>query len=309
MILSVSRRTNIPRFYFDWFLNRLREGYALVRNPMNHRQVGKITLTPDTVDCIAFWSKNPAPMLPKLEALEPYPYFVQFALNPYGRDIESGLPDKSELLDTFLSLSETIGPERVVWRYSPVLINRSYTIDRHLRCFESFAARLKGYTTLCRLSFLDIYAKIAPRMRGMGITDVPETEKPAMAKALAQIAQAHGITLGGCGNMDLDACGLAPVGCIDAGHVSRITGTSLSSPKDPGQRGNCHCAQSIDIGTYNTCINGCAYCYANHSQEAAVKRYKAYDPHSPMLCDQPVQGDIVTERKVKTSRDNQRRLF
>ncbi|QQO08880.1 DUF1848 domain-containing protein [Breznakiella homolactica] len=298
MILSVSRRTDIPRFYFDWFLRRLREGYALVRNPMNRRQVSRVSLSPETIDCIAFWTKNPEPMFPELTALDPYPYFIQFTVNAYGEDIEGGLPKKARLLDTFRKLSGTIGAERTVWRYSPVLLGRGYTPDHHRTYFEKFARHLEGRTELCRISFLDLYAKITPRMNAMGITDVPEQEKLRLVQDFAEIGKAHGISLGGCGNLDLAAAGLKPLGCIDAALVSRVSGRSISPGKDPGQRTECYCVPSVDIGSYNTCRNGCVYCYANHSHDSASDKAGTYDPDSPMLCDYPRPDDRITERRL-----------
>lgn len=309
MILSVSRRTDIPRFYYDWFLGRLREGYVLVRNPMNHRQVSRVALSEETIDCIAFWTKNPEPMLGRLSELEPYPYFIQFTLNAYGHDIESSLPKKEELLSTFQRLSETIGQERMIWRYSPILLSETYDAAHHLKYFETLAKRLAGYTSVCRISFLDMYRKIAPRMRSMGIREATEEEKRRMTKALIEIGSAYGISLGGCGNLNLQAVGLQKVGCIDADIVSRITGKTLAQKHDPGQRDTCYCAPSVDIGAYNTCPNGCVYCYANLSFESACKQSGGCDPTSPMLCDQLHPGDVVTERKLKSILDGQQRMF
>ena len=124
MILSVSRRTDIPAFYSDWFLRRLQEGYCLVRNPMNPRQISRIALSPKVVDCIVFWTKNPAPLLQKLPEIRRmgYEFYFQFTLTPYGRDLEQNLPAKNVLLSTFRKLGQLIGPERVVWRYDPIVV-------------------------------------------------------------------------------------------------------------------------------------------------------------------------------------------
>lgn len=117
MILSVSRRTDVPAYYADWFLGRIEEGYACVRNPFNRHQVSRISLEPDVVDCIVFWTKNPVPMLDRLPLLERYMYYFQFTLTGYGKDVEPGLPDKKKiLLPAFKALAGTIGAERAVWR-------------------------------------------------------------------------------------------------------------------------------------------------------------------------------------------------
>ena len=125
MIVSASRRTDIPRFHFDWMIRRFEEGFALVRNPMNRTQVSRVSLAPDAVDCIAFWTKDPRVLLARKDELDraaPAPYFVQFTLNAYGADVEAGLPRKAQLLETFRQLAAALGPERVVWRYSPILL-------------------------------------------------------------------------------------------------------------------------------------------------------------------------------------------
>lgn len=123
MILSVSRRTDIPNYYSEWFLNRIREGFLYVRNPMNPRQISRIDLSPETTDCIVFWTKNPAPMLDRLEELKDYAYYFQFTLTGYGRDVEPNLPDKRKvLIPVFRALSEKIGKEKVIWRYDPIFL-------------------------------------------------------------------------------------------------------------------------------------------------------------------------------------------
>lgn len=298
MILSVSRRTDIPRFYMDWFLNRLEAGFVLVRNPMNHQQVSRVALTADTIDCIAFWSKNPAPMLDRLPLLEPYPYFIQFTLNPYGREIESGLPEKARLVDTFRRLAAAIGPERMVWRYSPIVFGGQHTVAWHLRAFEQLARQLAGSTGVCRLGYLEMYRKITPRMRSMGLREAGEDEKLALTEGLVEIGRAHGIALGGCGNLNLEAVGFQREGCISAAAVARAMGEAVAPAKDPNQPATCSCMPSVEVGAYNTCLNGCAYCYANQSVASAEGRARGYDPQAPMLCDTLRLGDRVTERKM-----------
>lgn len=329
MIVSASRRTDIPRFFMDWMLNRLKEGYALVRNPMCRTQVSRVALGAGAVDCLAFWTKDPTPLLAqaaRLESAAPAPYFVQFTLNAYGADVEAGLPRKAELVETFRELARLLGPERVVWRYSPILLGGSggrYTEGHHLRYFETFARKLEGSTRACRLSFLDVYPKIAPRMRALGLFGVPEGRKAALALRLAEIGAAHGMEVGGCGDAALAQAGLAGAGCIDAALVARVAGVDAraGSPAAPGA---CRCAPSVDIGTYDTCANGCVYCYANpgspgkrgdgdgraggcaapggpgavQTGDGAPWRLARYDPTAPMLCDALRPGDVVTERAM-----------
>ena len=129
MIISASRRTDIPSFYSTWFFNRVREKHVLVPNPFNPKQISRVRLTPDVVDCIVFWTKNPTPMLDKLNHLKDFKYYFQFTLNAYGKEIETNLPSFEQRIDTFKRLSDLIGKERVIWRYDPILTNETYNTD------------------------------------------------------------------------------------------------------------------------------------------------------------------------------------
>lgn len=217
MILSVSRRTDIPNYYFDWFCNRLREGWLYVRNPMNERQVSRIELMPETVDCIVFWTKNPAAMMNKLSLLDPYSYYVQFTLTGYGRDVEPGLPDKrSVLLPRFRQLSRAIGKKRVIWRYDPILFTPVYTSSYHLKAFAEIAGELEGYTETAVISFVDMYSKIRKNMKALQLRELPEQELMEFAGRLADIAKMHGITVRSCAEaLDLEAAGIRHGSCID----------------------------------------------------------------------------------------------
>jgi len=162
MILSVSRTTDIPCAYPDWFLNRVREGFALVRNPLNPRQLSRVVITPETVDCIVFWSKDPQQLMKHLDELDArgYCYYFQFTLTPYGTGIEPGLREKSTIIDTFRALSGRIGPRRVIWRYDPVLFSKNIHEDEHRRAFERLCALLEGCTDTVTISFVDMYKKL-----------------------------------------------------------------------------------------------------------------------------------------------------
>jgi len=157
MIISASRRTDIPAFFSEWIINRLKEQYAYVRNPMNIHQVSKINLSPDVVDCIVFWSKNPKPIINKLNALKDYMYYFQFTLNAYDKDFEENLPTLSTRIDTFQTLSNYIGKERVIWRYDPIIINEKYSIDWHIERFKYLTEQLCLYTEKVTISFIDLY--------------------------------------------------------------------------------------------------------------------------------------------------------
>lgn len=304
MILSVSRRTDIPNYYSDWFLNRLGEGFLYVRNPMNPRQISKIELSPEVVDCIVFWTKNPEPMLKRLGELDTYPYYFQFTLTGYGRDIEPGVPDKREnVIPTFQRLSKTIGPSRVIWRYDPILFTPVYTPEYHLRAFSCIAEALKGYTNRCVISFVDRYAKNSKSLQQLGAYELPQQELEVFATQISVIAAENGMTVTSCAEkMNLDHCGIGHSSCIDRQLIEEIIGCALTAGKDRNQRPECGCVESVEVGTYDTCKNGCLYCYANSSTKQVARISQDYDPSSPLLCGRVADGDRVTERKVSSLR-------
>ena len=311
MILSVSRRTDIPAFYAEWFFQRIREGFLYVRNPMNPRQVSRISLSPEVVDCIIFWSKNPAPMLERLDELREYPFYFQFTLTGYGRDIEPGLPDKrKEVIGTFQKLSEKVGKERVVWRYDPILVNGRYTIEYHLKAFEEIAGCLKGYTEKVVISFVDFYAKTLRNTKDLYIKSLSREEMREIAEGMAQIAKSCGLVIETCAEqINLQDVGIRHGSCIDKKQIEKIAGCSLSVEKDKNQREACGCCESIDVGAYNTCRNGCRYCYANYHEEQVRKCIACYDVDSPLLCGRIEPEERVTDRKERSFRNPQLSIF
>jgi len=197
MIISASRRNDIPSYYSDWFYKRIQEGFVLVRNPMNFRQISRISLSADVVDGIVFWTKNPIPMLDRLSELEKYMYYFQFSVTPYGSDIESNLPSKTEtILPTFKKLSGLIGSDRVVWRYDPILINEKYTIDYHVRAFRKIAEELHGYTQKVTISFIDVdYRGVKSNINKLALHDFSQEAQIELASGLAEIAHSYDLTI------------------------------------------------------------------------------------------------------------------
>lgn len=305
MILSVSRRTDIPNYYSDWFFNRIKAGFVYVRNPMNAHQVSKIDITPEVVDCIVFWTKNPQPMLDRLDELASYDYYFQFTLTGYGKDIERNVPHKKEkMFPIFQELSEKIGMNRVIWRYDPVIFTNQYTKEYHLKAFEQIATALRGYTEKCVISFVDVYAKNKKNMELLAPYEVDTTELLEFSKKIAVIAKDNGMTVGSCAErIDLHECGIEHNCCIDKNLIESIIGCKLKVSKDKNQRQECGCMESVEIGTYNTCKNGCKYCYANYSEESVAKSCSQYNLESPILCGTLDEKDKITERKVKSLKE------
>lgn len=311
MILSVSRRTDVPNYYSDWFINRLKEGFLYVRNPMNTHQISRINLSPEVIDCIVFWTKNPANMLGKLEYLQDYAYYFQFTLTGYGRDIEPNLPDKrKELIPAFQKLSEKIGKEKVIWRYDPILLSDKYTADYHLRAFEEIAGNLAGYTEKAVISFVDLYEKTWRNIRGLGIRLATEKEMMGLAAEMARIASKYNLEIESCAEQwDFQKVGIQRGSCIDKKLIERIIGCRLTGQKDKNQRKECGCFESVEVGAYNTCLNGCRYCYANFSDEKVKENIKLYSQDAPLLCGNIGPDDKITDRKMKSLKNIQLSFF
>lgn len=310
MILSVSRRTDIPNYYAEWFINRLREGYLYVRNPMNAHQISKIALSPELVDCIVFWTKNPEGMMSYLDELQVYPFYFQFTLTGYGHDIERNIPDKKKvIIPRFQELSQKIGKERVIWRYDPILFTGRYTKNYHLQAFQQIAESLCGYTTKCVISFVDIYQKNKKFLSEAEVQMPSEPELLKFAGQLHKIAEDCGMEMASCSEKtDLSSCGIAHNCCIDRRLIEQITGNHFEVGKDGNQRKECGCVESIEVGSYNTCANGCRYCYATYDASSVQKNRYRYDSKSPLLCGTVMKGDKITERKIKHICDAQMRL-
>ena len=274
MIISVSRRTDIPAFYAEWFYNRLRAGYVLVRNPMNVHSVSKVALSPEVVDAFVFWTKNPLPLMKRLDELAEYPYYFQFTLTGYEKDIEPGLPDKKQvLLPAFKELAAKTGRQRVIWRYDPIFFSSRYSMEYHLECYSSE----------------EIYA---------------------FAARLAKIADKYGLKLQTCAETeDFTPLGITASACIDKDLIENIGGFKLKAGKDKNQRPECCCAASIDIGVYNTCPGGCLYCYANYNAGMVKINCAAHNKTSPLLFGKLSPQDVVTERKMKSCKDYDTELF
>lgn len=304
MILSASRRTDIPNYYPEWFFNRIREGYAYVRNPVNPRQISEVPLTPEVVDCIVFWTKNPARMMGRLKELRDYHYYFQFTLTGYGRDIERGVPHKREhMIPVFKELSRMIGKDRVVWRYDPIIVSDRYSVPYHVNAFSQIAEALNGYTKRVVISYVDMYSKIRGNMKKIHMTELNCEEKLDMASALSSIARENNMSIGACAeSIDLRGAGVERNSCIDIGLIEKLTGYPLKASKDKNQRKECGCAESIDIGAYNTCRNGCLYCYANYSEKSVASAVERYDADSPLLCGKVMPEDHIRRRDVRSLR-------
>ena len=304
MIINTGQRTDIPAFYADWFVNRLKAGFVLVRNPYNPRSVTRYRLSPEVVDLIGFCTKNPAPMLPHLDLLRPYGQYWYVTITPYGKEIEPGVPDKREVLDSFRRLSDTVGPDRMGWRYDPVFISGEYPAERHIMAFEYMAQTLSGYTHTAVISFVDLYEKT--KRNFPEVRPVTAEQRLQLGKAFVEIAGQYGMTLRPCGEGDeLAPIGADCSGCMTVAMYEQALGRRLKVPKTAPARKECACYLGGDIGAYNTCGHLCRYCYANYDAATVRKNLAAHDPESPLLIGHLEPGDQVHEAKQESWIDPQ----
>lgn len=305
MILSVSRRTDIPAFYAEWFMERLRQKYVLVRNPFNTHSISRIPLSPENVDAIVFWTKNSKPIHRYLDEIDnlKYKYYFQYTITPYKKDLEEEVQDKKEIVETFQTLSKKIGSEKVILRYDPVILSDNYTIDFHKKAFARLCDLLAPYTKKIVFSFLDDYKKISKNIKQLNIKEISAEEMCIMAEYFADTAKKYNLKIESCAEqIDLERFGINHGKCIDNELIEKITGYKLSVGRD-NQRNACGCIKCIDIGEYNTCMHKCLYCYANINKDAAFKNYKLHDKKSPLLIGYVDEiKDKITDRNIKDTK-------
>lgn len=309
MIISASRRTDIPAFYTPWLLNRVRAGYCTVPNPYNASIVSTISLRPEDVDGIIFWTRDPRPLMPHLRDLdrEGYHYYFLITVLDYPRAIDTQGPTLKASLNTFQRLSEQIGPQRVIWRYDPILFTRATGVQFHLRAFTQIARALRGYTRICKISLITLYPKLRERLRklaeqGFQVKDGRRKNRPHLGellRAMAEVAGENGMQIQSCAEtLDLRPYGIHPGKCIDDQLIQQVFNRPVSSHKDPYRREACGCVTSKDIGMHDTCLFGCQYCYATRSFAQSRIHYQNHNPDSPSLIgwhgpEQGGVGDLV----------------
>lgn len=300
LIINTGARTDTAQYYTEWLLNRFREGYVLTRNPMFPNKVTRYELCPETVDCVVFCSKNYAPLLPHIDEIKNrFHIYCHYTITAYGKDVEPGVPDIETSIETLKKLSKAVGRQRISWRYDPILLTETYTIERHIKTFEAMAERLSGHIDRCIFSFVELYKKLKYNMPE--IIPMTEKDKDILAQNLGAIAKKYGMTIQTCGtNGDFSRYGIASSGCLTLDIIGRANNIAFRNLKHKGMREGCHCIESRDIGAYDTCPNGCRYCYANQSPQKALENYRRHDPNSPLLLGSLGPDDVVTAGSQKS---------
>lgn len=309
MIVSVSRRTDIPAFYSEWFFNRIKEGFVYVANPFNRKQISKVELTPKTVDLFVFWTKDAEPMLKRLDELKEFNYYFQFTITSYRNDVEKSIRRKSDIIKTFKKLSKIIGKEKVIWRYDPILLNEFYTKEYHYKWFEKFCIELSDYTEKCVISFLDLYSKTKRNTKKLNLKEINKNDMYDIAERFSDIALRYNIKIETCSEeIDFSKYGIKKGKCIDDELISRIIKCPIKVKKDDTQREVCGCVKSIDIGEYNTCKHNCLYCYANFNYDTVEKNYSMHDSKSNILVLHLIGDEKITVRDMKSIKRNAKQI-
>ena len=307
VIISASRATDVPAFFSDWFAQRLKAGYCAWVNPFNAHQ--KMVVGFAKTRAIVFWSKNPKPLIPYLPLVEDMGigYYFQFTLNDYRAEgLEPSVPRLEKRIETFHALSEQLGPDRVVWRYDPLLIGPTLSVETLLERINTMADQLAGATRKLVVSFADIsaYRKVQTNLgdKGQGYRELTAEEMASIATGLRELKARTGLTIATCAEgLDLAAYGIEHNRCIDDDllaqlypkdaalmtYLGRAQNDLFAQPgqakKDPGQRKECGCIVSKDIGAYNTCPHLCTYCYANAAKESVIANFRRHVPEGEMM--------------------------
>jgi DNA repair photolyase len=296
VIISASRRTDIPAFYGEWFMNRIKDGFFVSVNPFNSKMVKKYSLSKKDVDVIVFWTKNPKPLIKDLDELnsEGYNYYFQFTLNDYPKVFEPNVPPIENRIETFQELSLKIGPQKVIWRYDPIIISSITPVTYHLEKLEFISQKLRGFTERIIISFMDYYGKVKHRVKKLGekekikfrdiIEDDYRTDLYDLVKSVKSISLKTNLRTFTCAEMiDLDDLGIEHGSCIDIELIRNLFNIHKIFRKDKNQRKECLCGESVDMGMYDTCRFQCNYCYANSSPKKIMNNLAKYNSKNPSL--------------------------
>lgn len=303
MILNVSGRCDIPAYFSEWFFNRLQAGFVDVRNPYNKHQISRIYLTKEHIHAIVFCTKNPIPMLKRIQEI-PFPFMFHITLTPYHNDIETNLPDKKQIIHAIKKLSEKIGKNRVVVRYDPIFINSKYSLEYHEQAFAKMCKILDGYVDTYVFSFLDDYKNTRNHRCILNHQEMTQTLAIQFAKKIQPIIRKYNINVQTCAESDYDlsAYDIFDKPCFSKEVIENITGESYQEISEKGVRKNCSCIETVDIGDYNCCPNGCKYCYANYDEKRIKERMMQHSPTSSVLIGTIEKDDKIVERKSKTTK-------
>ena len=311
MIINLGLRSDIVTCYIPWLIKRLNEGYVYTRNPYNKKEVYSYSLKSEDVDALLFCSKDYKPIMDDISWInDKYNIFCHYTITSYGKDVEVNLSSIDENIRTLKRLSSVIGSKRLAWRFDPILLTDKYTVDYHLESFEYIAGKIHDHISYCVFSFVDTYSKIERNMPEL--IELTDDDKQMLLEGLGEIASSYNLPIQTCAmGDDYTRYNIGKSGCVTSKILGEANDISFKNVKHEGNRKGCSCISSRDIGAYNTCINGCRYCYANKNHNKALINHKHHDVNSPLLIGKVRDDDriIPVDMKSLLVDKNQMRLI
>lgn len=294
MILFASGRTDIPAFYSNWFINRVKVGFVDVRNPFNQKLVSRIYFS--DVDMIMFCSKNPLPMINKLDILK-VPVLFHVTITPYSKDVEPNIPDKRLIIEGVKKLSLVLGIDNVVVRYDPIFLSDKYNADYHIRAFDKLCKNLNGYVNKIIVSFMDEYKNVRSNKNILKYRAFTREDYKKIGEAFSKSAHDNGMSVQTCfEDEDLTQYGFVKGECLSHELAYILTGKKFKSSNVRKEK-KCECVQMVDIGDYNSCMHMCKYCYANYDEKAVSSNFERHDDNSSLLIGSIQRDDVIKVRK------------
>lgn len=294
MILFASGRTDIPAFYSNWFINRVKAGFVDVRNPFNQKLVSRIYFS--DVDLIMFCSKNPLPMINKLDTLN-VPVLFHVTITPYSKDVEPNIPDKRLIIEGVKKLSLVLGIDNVVVRYDPIFLSDKYNVDYHIKAFDKLCKNLNGYVNKIIVSFMDEYKNVRSNKNILKYRAFTREDYKKIGEAFSKSAHDNGMSVQTCfEDEDLTQYGFVKGECLSHELAYILTGKKFKSSNVRKEK-KCECVQMVDIGDYNSCMHMCKYCYANYDEKAVSNNFERHDDNSSLLIGSIQRDDVIKVRK------------
>lgn len=294
MILFASGRTDIPAFYSNWFINRVKAGFVDVRNPFNQKLVSRIYFS--DVDLIMFCSKNPLPMINKLDILK-VPVLFHVTITPYSKDVEPNISDKRLIIEGVKKLSLVLGIDNVVVRYDPIFLSDKYNVDYHIRVFDKLCKNLNGYVNKIIVSFMDEYKNVRSNRGILRYRTITKEDYKRIGEAFSKSAMDNGMSVQTCfEDNDLTQYGFIKGECLSHELAYILTGKKFKSSNVRKEK-KCECVQMVDIGDYNSCMHMCKYCYANYDEKAVSSNFERHDDNSSLLIGSIQSDDVIKVRK------------
>ena len=311
MIINTGSRTDTVQYYSDWLLKRFKEGFVYSRNPLFPNIVTRYELNPNILDCVVFCSKNYEPILDRLtEITDKFNTYFHYTITAYGRDIEPNVPTIDESIETLIKLSKIVGKQRIAWRYDPILLTKKYTKQVHYNTFDYMSKRLSPHIDRCIFSFVDMYKKLETNMPEIIILN--NNDKIEIAKNIGSIAKKHNMIIQTCATIeDFKQFGILQSGCMTSKILGNANNITFKKVRHSGNRQGCKCIENRNIGDYNTCPNGCKYCYANKNPQIAQENYKKHNPNDLMILGNLKPTDEIQQSNQKSYLENfiQTKLF